>query len=355
MSKGTNNVLLFSSFAAANVYKMESHYGDFDDGRIYYLKLCSDNSRYIGVCFDFYPDTRIQGKLESQLRSLCEQTYGGRFPGYDYLFPVDYLFGCIPGSGNGDALPPGKTTLMLVYPEYKMNDFIPVETRINRDNAADYMIAILNKVKKLHADGYSAGGFSKNSIVVDKKDNQLYLVVGANAVSCIDSQKGCEKYRIIDKIGELSKGFRREKLLGMPEKSCWEQLKPAEYAKCSDIYSVVTLGFMKIIGFHPMQGGLCDGMECDEVRQEVYQSKPVFIFDTDNPENHIGLWEDELEAIDKWNKLSSDLKKLYYQLYAFPAFDSQKTEQMVHTADCCQIDKWIEAFKKMKKRDWDKQ
>lgn len=330
--------LLFSSFSCANVYEISDPIGTFQDGRACKVKLCTDQSNYIAICHDFYgADGLNDGKLQL-INLICERTYGGQFYGSDCIAPVDYVM-------EGTFSQTTRNTLILIYPEYDMYDLRPVSEIMDANNAVKYMKGLLNAVKKLHGQGFAAGGFNEYNLLLEQKSGRLKLVLGANLVSGVNGYREKVQYGKAGNFSEEAKGFRREKLLGIPKNSCWEQLNQLDYARCADIYSVVTLGFRALIGYHPLQGGLCDGMESDELRQEVYQQNPVFIFGAERKNNSFGLWEDETAAEARWAALPEELRKLYQEIYAFPDFNSAAVKRSAKNMACFSADSWLKALK----------
>ena len=330
--------LLISSFYCANVYEIGDPVGTFQDGRVYRVKLCTDQSSYIAVCYDYYAADTTDDRKMQLIRQICERTYGGQFYGNDCIAPVDYAI-------EGTFSCENHNTLILIYPEYEVYDLQPVSEILNAGNVVRYIKGLLTIVKKLHAQGFAAGGFNEYNLLLERKSGKLKLVLGANLASGVNSYREKVQYGKAGDFSEESRGFRREKLLGLPKHSCWEQLNLVDYAKCADIYSIVTLGFQALIGYHPLQGGLCDGMESDELRQEIYQQHPVFIFGANRKENSFGLWEDEMEAEERWMVFPDPLKKLYQEIYAFPNFSQSVARQSVRNMECFSIGNWLEALK----------
>lgn len=334
LKKGT---LLLSSFFCANVYEISDPIGTFQDGRAYKVKLCIDQSNYIAVCYDYYAAGDTDDKKMQFIRQICERTYGGQFYGSECIAPVDYA---MEGSYSKDA----RNTLILIYPEYAGYDLQPISELLDESNTGRYMKYLLEAVKKLHEQGFAAGGFNEYNLLLERKSGKLKLVLGANLASGVNGYQEKVQYGKAGDFSEEARGFRKEKLLGIPRYSCWEQLNMVDYAKCADIYSIVTLGFQALIGYHPLQGGLCDGMESDELRQEIYQQNPVFIFGANRKENPFGLWEDEMEAEARWNALPDGLKKLYQEIYAFPNFNKAVARQSAKNMECFSVDCWLKAL-----------
>lgn len=330
--------LLFSSFWGANIYEISDLIGTFQGGRAYRVKLCVDQSNYIAICHDFYGADGINDRNLHLIKLICKRTYGGQFYGSDCIAPIDYII-------EGKFSQKTRNTLILIYPEYETYDLQPVSDIIDGKNAIKYIKGLLDIVEKLHDRGFAAGGFNEYNLLLERKSGRLKLVLGANLVSGIHDCREKALYEKVGKFSEEARGFRREKLLGLPEKSCWEQLNLVDYARCSDIYSVVTLGFRALIGFHPLQSSLCDGMESDELRQEIYQQNPMFIFGAEQKNNLFGFWKNEQEAEERWVELPEELRKLYQEIYAFPNFDSDVARQYVQNMACFSAGSWMKALK----------
>lgn len=345
MKKITDGELLFSSFAAANIYRVRKLYAEFKTGRVYQVSHCMDQTPYIAVCHDYY-DAKAKdwsGRRFRLLSQLFERTYGGSYMGNDYIEPVDYIY------QESDRPEEVKNTLILIYPEYEKYDLVALEDLLTGENTASYMIRFLTAVQKLHEQGRAAGGFNRNHILINKADQSIKLVTGSNLLSAVTNEKGKKQYESVGSFSLSSKGVFHEKFLGIPKQCCWNGLELADYAVCADIYSVVTLGFMGLTGLHPFQGALCDGMELDEIRAEIYQDNPVFIFDSQNQNNKIGLLKQEQDAITRWNQLPESLKQLYQELYTFPEWKINEVQSKIEQMKCFKEENWLKAFQEAEK------
>ena len=145
-------------------------------------------------------------------------------------------------------------------------------------------------------------------------------------------------------VSEDARGIYREKIYGIPEYCCWEQLPSFLYSTYNDVYAVATLFFEILFGKHPLDGALCDGQEDEDGKAEIYNRYPCFIFDKHRKVNEvIGLdFEDEKKFLQYWNQAQSSLKSLFNELYEFPKLNSRtKIIEEAKTRKCFQIDVWI--------------
>jgi hypothetical protein len=339
--------LLFSSYFSANVYKITKINGKSEEEKICELTLCSNRSVYIAIAYRIDYDEGINRGSDrfSWIRKICQDAYGGRFPGSSWIAPVDFcLFRPKPiGGSTSDQ----RGIFLLIYPPYRSYDLVPIHTVMKRENIVRIMNTLIVQLKLLHEQGMAAGGFRREDILYDRNSGQIRLMMGPNALSGITEPGGYEKYKRASQISLEAKGFRRYKYLGLPRNSFWEQLEMGRYARCADLYAVMTLGFISLIGYHPLQGALCDGMDADMVRQEIFQMHPVFIFSPDNKENAFGMWEEEKAAIMRWNELPEQLRQLYQGLYAFPDLNSEDAKREVDHAAYMDPDQWQKAWKEL--------
>lgn len=344
--------LLFSSYLTANVYKIIKRIGAFRGGEVYKLLHCTDSTIYIAVSYevDYEQNIDVQQKGKSctkfqQLKEVCKSAYGGRFYGNRFISPIDYHLSkpFLISKSISDK----RGRLILIYPEYKQNDFIPVIEMIHPGNVRYIMKDLITQLEYLHGQGAAAGGFREYNVLLNQASNQFHLVLGANLLSGINGTERHNKYLGIENISLEAKGFLRNKYLGLPKCSFWEKLDIGKYARCADIYSIMTIGFIGLVGYHPLQGGLCDGIESKEVRQEIFQTNPVFIFSPYNTTNTFGLWEDEEAAVRRWEALPDALKLLYYGLYAFPNWDKCDAEREIDHAAYLDLENWMKAWNEL--------
>lgn len=321
---------IYNDRVPQNIYRV---IGDADVAKYGEGFLVADfwsEERYRVQALHYYPmDKKESSKwMQWQLEAIFE----GIFLGGPFIWPSDFLY------NEGKTGEKDSVVLFFCEKQYDSLGRWDMKTKTQREN-----LIILKKIalalRDLHHGKMTLNGIHPSQVWI--QDEEVKVQVGPN---CSRERKQRLKY-----ISEDARGVYREKIYGIPEYCCWEQLPSLLhnnflYGVCNDIYAIATLFFEILFGIHPLDGELCDGQQDEDGKAEIYNRYPCFIFDEKRKRNQvIGLdFEEKERLIQSWNQTEISLKNLFYELYEFPNINSGKIVEEATKRKCFQLDAWIE-------------
>lgn len=320
---------LLSSFYEKNMYLIDEMPVKTRFGRRCRARYFWDNEPYILDVIDFYADQKEE--TADQMRVNWKKCFGGVITDGPFIWPSDYIY----ESGNQE----NRTSLVLAYCEKQFEHMLKGREVFKRENAAEAAAQIFRAVKYLHDQYFSLGGISPEMLWYMPERKQFFIRVHHNCNYNDTLSMGLMYNRSDD-----AKGVYRDKIYGLPQYCCWEQLPLGLHGICNDVYSIATMLFEKLIGRHPLNGKLCDDQEDDNGRMEIFNRYPCFIFSKSDTRNRIGEFEEEKVFIQRWEELPLKLRDMFDELYAFPELDAGKAKAQAASAGWFQAERWLDCL-----------
>lgn len=318
--------MIFSSYAG-NIYEIQGSAvkkGYFRNCRVLHMP---DGQAYRLYILDYYLTSEAQRKYRKWMETNFEKCFGGHIAEEVFLWPVDYVW------EHGDKENAG--SLGLLFHQKQFDGLTEAEQFLMGDSAPSMLSRLFKKMEELHEEGVCLNGIEPGQLFFSGKGKLKIQALHNCMVWKEDAQS------IREWITDGARYLYQEKAFSLPLGSGWKNLTLGTYACCNDIYSLASILFYALMGRHPLNGRLCDDQEDKEGRKVIYNQNPCFIFDPEDKRNEIGQFEQEKRTIARWECLPSGLKKLFCQLYSFPAMGELEAERMAKQLECFRPARWV--------------
>lgn len=315
------NTILFSGLSGCNYYTV-----DFLKDGEYLGKHCPSGERVDIRFSDSFQNTE-------QWRHVVE------YPAdiTSFLWPLDIV-----------RYYDGKDQrLGMVFRHRNFPKMLPIRYFLYQDDGLDwrrepvqkFVRNFLQAMVRLHKSGYAYLNFNMEHILYDPKTMDL-LFDFTSSVMPVD-------LRHVRRSREVP--FTEMALEFLPPWLALDQ--PNQMDLVCEYYSIAAMLFRVMVGRMPYQGRLMDGhgnmmnlqMDTDAIVHrrmfEVYLQHPRFIFDPEEKENTIGLFENEKKYKERWRALPEAVQAMFQRVLSQKNVQASNWERKYYSAET-----WLEVL-----------
>lgn len=327
-----NNTLMFSEISGSYLYSVDNIY---DDGKKILAHHYNDESTVV--------DIKI---CDIKLDNINKwKTFVFNPPNIKcFRWPCDIV-----DIENTSFIKSGNLGLVFLKKDNYKNTLTPLKNVVYNDrlygvdnqcavNMKKLLINLLTALNDLEEKGFLFVSFDLEKMYFNENDYSVYFDFSPSTVALYDDDIN-KKHRFFH--DDISIDF-------LPP---WEEYQNISKANRKlAYYGVAALIFKLLIGRMPYQGSLFDG--CGAIMSSIFDNNfnehinrmkeyfkfPIFIFDSLDKRNSIGVTAEEQDCIERYEALSGELKYMFSNTFKIVADTNESREFF-------SFEEWLKAIK----------